>query len=162
MAIFLGMLNCMVSGAFICQPVPALQERSSAWMQLVSAPLQIHPLAWLAGEMHAFFAFVAITTSCAGTAVRHTSHSSKCSTDPIETCAFLALVVALQTVMPLMATERDVYYRERAIMMYSPFPYSAAITLSEIPYILAQTVIMVCITYWMVSCRLLKNGLRCL
>ncbi|KAL3676898.1 hypothetical protein R1sor_026846 [Riccia sorocarpa] len=56
-----------------------------------------------------------------------------------------------QTVQPVVATERTVYYRERAAGMYSPFPYAVAQVLVEIPYCLVQTIIYSLITYGMIS-----------
>lgn len=54
------------------------------------------------------------------------------------------------SVQPLVAAERVVFYRERAAMLYSPGPYSLALGLAEVPYLLLQVLVMVNITYWLV------------
>ncbi|KAI7741348.1 hypothetical protein M8C21_029253, partial [Ambrosia artemisiifolia] len=56
-----------------------------------------------------------------------------------------------QTVQPVVATERTVFYRERAAGMYSSLPYAMAQVLVEIPYAFAQTVYYSLIVYSMVS-----------
>ncbi|KAL2630297.1 hypothetical protein R1flu_014983 [Riccia fluitans] len=55
------------------------------------------------------------------------------------------------TVQPLVATERTVFYRERAAGMYSAVPYALAQVLIEIPYILLQTFLYSAITYAMIG-----------
>lgn len=50
-------------------------------------------------------------------------------------------------VLPFVATERTVFYRERFARMYSPWAYSFAQVLIEVPYIFIQTVVCVIITY---------------
>ena len=54
-------------------------------------------------------------------------------------------------VLPLLFNERPVYYRERAAGMYGPLSYSAATGVVELPYLLVQALIMVCISYWLVG-----------
>ncbi|KAK1434146.1 hypothetical protein QVD17_11064 [Tagetes erecta] len=56
-----------------------------------------------------------------------------------------------QTVQPVIATERTVFYRERAAGMYSSFPYAMAQVLVEIPYVFFQTTYYTLIVYAMVS-----------
>ncbi|KAK9054723.1 hypothetical protein SSX86_025802 [Deinandra increscens subsp. villosa] len=56
-----------------------------------------------------------------------------------------------QTVQPVVATERTVFYRERAAGMYSSLPYAMAQVIVEIPYVFAQTVYYSAIVYTMVS-----------
>ncbi|XP_024922481.2 pleiotropic drug resistance protein 3 [Ziziphus jujuba] len=51
------------------------------------------------------------------------------------------------TVLPYVATERTVLYRERFAGMYSSKAYSFAQVSIEIPYILMQTILYVAITY---------------
>ncbi|KAJ4977274.1 hypothetical protein NE237_002380 [Protea cynaroides] len=51
------------------------------------------------------------------------------------------------SVLPFVSTERTVFYRERAAGMYSPWAYSFAQVVIEIPYLLVQTFIYVIITY---------------
>ncbi|KAI3777844.1 hypothetical protein L1987_47647 [Smallanthus sonchifolius] len=56
-----------------------------------------------------------------------------------------------QTVQPVVATERTVFYRERAAGMYSSLPYAMAQVTVEIPYVLLQTIYYSVIVYSMVS-----------
>ncbi|PWA46848.1 plant PDR ABC transporter associated [Artemisia annua] len=56
-----------------------------------------------------------------------------------------------QTVQPVVATERTVFYRERAAGMYSSLPYAMAQVIVEIPYVFAQCVYYSLIVYAMVS-----------
>ncbi|OVA16670.1 ABC transporter-like [Macleaya cordata] len=51
------------------------------------------------------------------------------------------------TVLPCVATERTVLYREQFAGMYSSWAYSAALVTTEIPYLFLQAVIYVVITY---------------
>ncbi|CAJ2667565.1 unnamed protein product [Trifolium pratense] len=44
-----------------------------------------------------------------------------------------------QTVQPIVAIERTVFYRERAAGMYAPLPYALAQVLIEVPFVLFQT-----------------------
>ncbi|XP_024523228.1 ABC transporter G family member 35 [Selaginella moellendorffii] len=55
------------------------------------------------------------------------------------------------TVQPVVATERTVFYRERAAGMYSALPYALAQVLIEIPYIFLQTIFYAGITYSMIN-----------
>ncbi|EIE18194.1 putative pleiotropic drug resistance protein 3 [Coccomyxa subellipsoidea C-169] len=54
------------------------------------------------------------------------------------------------TVQPVVDTERSVFYRERAAGYYSELPFALAQTLVEVPYLLVQTVLYSCITYFMI------------
>ncbi|KAK7261778.1 hypothetical protein RIF29_28097 [Crotalaria pallida] len=56
-----------------------------------------------------------------------------------------------QTVQPVVAIERTVFYRERAAGMYSALPYAIAQVIIEIPYCFLQTIIFSFIVYSMVS-----------
>ncbi|KAD2806219.1 hypothetical protein E3N88_39596 [Mikania micrantha] len=56
-----------------------------------------------------------------------------------------------QTVQPVVASERTVFYRERAAGMYSTLPYAMAQVLVEIPYVFVQTICYTLIVYPMVS-----------
>ncbi|QCE08996.1 ATP-binding cassette [Vigna unguiculata] len=56
-----------------------------------------------------------------------------------------------QTVQPVVAVERTVFYRERAAGMYSALPYAIAQVISEIPYVFVQTIYFAFIVYAMVS-----------
>lgn len=51
------------------------------------------------------------------------------------------------SVLPVVATERDVLYREKFAGMYSSKAYSLAQVTIELPYILVQTILFVAITY---------------
>ncbi|KAM7480491.1 hypothetical protein LguiA_028704 [Lonicera macranthoides] len=55
------------------------------------------------------------------------------------------------TVQPMVATERTVFYRERAAGMYSALPYAMAQVFAEIPYVFFQTTYYTLIVYAMVS-----------
>ncbi|KAI7750120.1 hypothetical protein M8C21_024673 [Ambrosia artemisiifolia] len=55
------------------------------------------------------------------------------------------------TVVPLVAFERAVFYRERAAGMYSTLPYAMAQVIVEIPYVFFQTTYYTLIVYTMVS-----------
>ncbi|KAJ7564272.1 hypothetical protein O6H91_02G010500 [Diphasiastrum complanatum] len=55
------------------------------------------------------------------------------------------------TVQPVVATERTVFYRERAARMYSSLPYALAQVAIEIPYVLFQTVLYGIITYSLIN-----------
>ncbi|KAL7168250.1 hypothetical protein ACSBR2_038646 [Camellia fascicularis] len=51
------------------------------------------------------------------------------------------------SVLLVISTDRIVFYRERAIEAYSPFPYAIAQVAIEIPYTLAQTLVYQIIVY---------------
>ncbi|KAG6546835.1 hypothetical protein Mapa_011688 [Marchantia paleacea] len=55
------------------------------------------------------------------------------------------------TVQPVVATERTVFYRERAAGMYSAIPYAISQVLIEIPYCIIQSIIFCLITYSMMG-----------
>uniref|UniRef100_A0A2N9FVQ3 ABC transporter domain-containing protein n=1 Tax=Fagus sylvatica TaxID=28930 RepID=A0A2N9FVQ3_FAGSY len=55
------------------------------------------------------------------------------------------------TVLPYVATERTVMYRERFAGMYSSWAYSLAQVIVEVPYIFTETVIFVTIIYPMIG-----------
>ncbi|XP_021295214.1 ABC transporter G family member 29-like isoform X2 [Herrania umbratica] len=48
-------------------------------------------------------------------------------------------VTNCQTVQPVVAIERTIFYRETAAGMYSAFPYALAQVIAEIPYVLTQS-----------------------
>ncbi|XP_027344116.1 ABC transporter G family member 35 [Abrus precatorius] len=56
-----------------------------------------------------------------------------------------------QTVQPVVAIERTVFYRERAAGMYSALPYALAQVVVEIPYVFSETIYFAFIVYAMVS-----------
>ncbi|KAJ0078967.1 hypothetical protein Patl1_23928 [Pistacia atlantica] len=55
------------------------------------------------------------------------------------------------SVLPYVATERTVMYRERFAGMYSPWAYALAQVIIEIPYVCIQTIMFVIITYSMIG-----------
>ncbi|KAJ7530183.1 hypothetical protein O6H91_15G083600 [Diphasiastrum complanatum] len=59
-------------------------------------------------------------------------------------------VINSGTAQPVVATERSVFYRERAAGMYSALPYALAQVVIEIPYVLFQTLLYGLITYSMI------------
>ncbi|MED6107248.1 ABC transporter G member 36 [Stylosanthes scabra] len=56
-----------------------------------------------------------------------------------------------QTVQPVVAVERTVFYRERAAGMYSALPYALAQVICEIPYVFVQASYYVVLVYAMVN-----------
>ncbi|BAT98474.1 hypothetical protein LR48_Vigan406s020300 [Vigna angularis] len=56
-----------------------------------------------------------------------------------------------QTVQPIVAVERTVFYRERAAGMYAPLPYALAQVFAEIPYVFVQAVYYSLLIYAMVN-----------
>ncbi|KAJ1685330.1 hypothetical protein LUZ63_016720 [Rhynchospora breviuscula] len=56
-----------------------------------------------------------------------------------------------QVVLPVVDTERTVFYREKFAGMYSALPYAAAQVIIEIPYTLAQAIIYSILTYSMLE-----------
>ncbi|KAL3686206.1 hypothetical protein R1sor_004228 [Riccia sorocarpa] len=54
-------------------------------------------------------------------------------------------------ILPVIATERTVFYRERAAGMYSAIPYGIAQVLVEVPYSLAQALIFGTTVYFMMN-----------
>ncbi|KAK0596144.1 hypothetical protein LWI29_013201 [Acer saccharum] len=63
---------------------------------------------------------------------------------------FLSLQNA-ESVQPVVAVERTVFYRERAAGMYSAISYAIAQVMIEIPYIFAQAVVYSVIVYAMIG-----------
>ncbi|KAF5957020.1 hypothetical protein HYC85_004245 [Camellia sinensis] len=55
------------------------------------------------------------------------------------------------SVQPLVAIERTVFYREKAAGMYSALPYALAQVIAEIPYVLVQSIIFSLMVYTMVG-----------
>ncbi|THG15793.1 hypothetical protein TEA_023653 [Camellia sinensis var. sinensis] len=55
------------------------------------------------------------------------------------------------SIQPLVAIERTVFYREKAAGMYSALPYALAQVIAEIPYVLVQSIIFSLIVYAMVG-----------
>ncbi|KAJ0971431.1 hypothetical protein J5N97_019390 [Dioscorea zingiberensis] len=66
-------------------------------------------------------------------------------------CMFYAQLVLgvgySSIVLPIISTERTVFYRERASGMYSALPYAIAQVVVEIPYVLIQAIIYSFIVY---------------
>ncbi|GAV85816.1 ABC_tran domain-containing protein/ABC2_membrane domain-containing protein/PDR_assoc domain-containing protein [Cephalotus follicularis] len=56
-----------------------------------------------------------------------------------------------QSVQPVVAVERIVFYRERAAGMYSALPYAFGQVVTELPYILLQTIFYGVIVYAMIG-----------
>ncbi|XP_022634879.1 pleiotropic drug resistance protein 1-like [Vigna radiata var. radiata] len=55
------------------------------------------------------------------------------------------------SVQPVVAVERTVFYRERAAGMYSAFPYAFAQVVIELPYVLGQAAVYSIIIYAMIG-----------
>lgn len=54
-------------------------------------------------------------------------------------------------VMPLLSFERAVFYRHRAASLYRPVAFNIAQAVSEIPYVMLQSTVIVSLTYWMMG-----------
>lgn len=57
----------------------------------------------------------------------------------------------MMAAMPIIGLERVVLYRERAASTYNPWSFGATMALVEIPYVIAQVILFVCIMYPMVG-----------
>lgn len=53
--------------------------------------------------------------------------------------------------LPAFLSERQVMYRERAASMYAVLPFGIATGVVEVPYLLAQALIFVPISYFMIG-----------
>eukprot|EP00808_Paulinella_micropora_P007267 g52376.t1 len=62
-------------------------------------------------------------------------------------------VAALQSVIPVLSDERVVYYRERASLTYDVVPYSWALTITELPYLMISSFLFSVILYNLVGLR---------
>ncbi|TVU42417.1 hypothetical protein EJB05_08821, partial [Eragrostis curvula] len=60
-------------------------------------------------------------------------------------------VLNCQSVQPVVAVERTVFYRERAAGMYSAFPYAFGQVVIELPYALVQSILYGVIVYAMIG-----------
>lgn len=60
-------------------------------------------------------------------------------------------VMNLMTVLDITCNERAVFYRERSVNMYSVFPYSFALFLAEVPYLVVISATFVMAEYWLVG-----------
>ncbi|KAK9826588.1 hypothetical protein WJX74_004476 [Apatococcus lobatus] len=58
------------------------------------------------------------------------------------------------TVLPVVAYERAVFYRERSSSMYAAGPYSSATAIVEIPYLVSQMCVFMPISYFMIGFEL--------
>ena len=57
------------------------------------------------------------------------------------------------SILPVVALERLVMYRERAAGMYRPIHFHIASGVAELPYIITQSVLYSALIYWMVYFR---------
>ncbi|GMI77981.1 PLEIOTROPIC DRUG RESISTANCE 1, pleiotropic drug resistance 1, ATP-binding cassette G29 [Hibiscus trionum] len=62
-----------------------------------------------------------------------------------------------QTAQPVVATERTIFYRERAAGMYSAVPYALAQVIIEIPFVLTQSLYYTFIVYAMIKFKWTAN-----
>ncbi|BDA47962.1 ABC transporter G family member 36 [Coccomyxa sp. Obi] len=60
----------------------------------------------------------------------------------------------LMNVLPIVGFERGVFYRERAALMYAHLPYISSVAFVELPYLLAQVLVFVPISYFMIGFKL--------
>ncbi|MQI71993.1 hypothetical protein EI017_24845, partial [Escherichia coli] len=72
---------------------------------------------------------------------RHNSSNMSMVIGALYGSVFFVGVNNCQTVQPVVAVERTVFYRERAAGMYSALPYAIAQVIVEIPYVFVQTII---------------------
>ncbi|KAL5538741.1 hypothetical protein UlMin_046004 [Ulmus minor] len=67
------------------------------------------------------------------------------------TAVFFIGVQNASSVQPVIGVERTVFYREKAVGMYSSFPYSFAQVMVEIPYIFCQAAVYCVLVYAMIG-----------
>lgn len=60
-------------------------------------------------------------------------------------------VINLMTVLDITCAERAVFYREQSSNMYSAFPYSFALFIAEVPYLLCVSGFFILVEYFMVG-----------
>lgn len=60
-------------------------------------------------------------------------------------------LINMMTVLDITCAERAVYYRERSANMYSPFPYSFALFIAELPYLTLVSGFFVVVEYFLVG-----------
>jgi ABC-type multidrug transport system permease subunit len=60
-------------------------------------------------------------------------------------------VVSMQSVIPVLSSERAVYYRERSSNTYAVLPYAFSFTFAELPYLILTSSIFVIIMYFLVG-----------
>ncbi|KAF0720518.1 Aste57867_237 [Aphanomyces stellatus] len=60
-------------------------------------------------------------------------------------------VISVITGLPVVDSERMVYFREHASGMYAPLPYSLAVGLVELPYVVVNSTVFVVVFYNMVG-----------
>jgi len=68
------------------------------------------------------------------------------------TCTFQG-VMSMSNVLPVVQEMRTIYYRERAAKTYSVSPFSAGMSLVEIPYIIFVNLMFTVIVYFMVGLK---------
>lgn len=66
------------------------------------------------------------------------------------TAVFLG-VFNMDTIQPVVFMERSVFYRERASGTYGVLPYTLALQIVEIPYLIVQSVLYTSIAYFMIN-----------
>ncbi|XP_045801854.1 ABC transporter G family member 36 [Trifolium pratense] len=82
---------------------------------------------------------------------RHSSADLNTIIGALYGSVFFVGVNNCQTVQPVVAVERTVFYRERAAGMYSALPYAIAQVVCEIPYVFFETIYFAFIVYAMVG-----------
>lgn len=66
------------------------------------------------------------------------------------TAVFLG-VFNMDTIQPVIFMERSVFYRERASGTYGVLPYTLALQIVEIPYLIVQSILYTSIAYFMIN-----------
>ncbi|KAK9065385.1 hypothetical protein SSX86_016768 [Deinandra increscens subsp. villosa] len=134
------------------------QYSQSIWDQFKSCIQKQWYSYWRAPEYNLVrFCFTLVTALLVGTIFWKVGTKRDSSTDL--TMIFGGLYGAVlfaginngNTVVPISAFERTVFYRERAAGMYSTLPYAMAQVVVEIPYVFFQTTYYTLIVYTMVS-----------
>ncbi|KAM0050108.1 putative ABC-type sulfate transporter [Helianthus debilis subsp. tardiflorus] len=134
------------------------QYSQSMWGQFTSCMQKQRHSYWRAPEYNLVrFGFTLATALLIGTIFWKVGTKRENNTDL--TMIFGGLYCAVlfagvnngNTVVPLVAFERTVFYRERAAGMYSTLPYAMAQVIVEIPYVFFQTTYYTLIVYTMVS-----------
>ncbi|KAK1412286.1 hypothetical protein QVD17_33413 [Tagetes erecta] len=134
------------------------QYSQSMWSQFKSCMQKQWHSYWRTPEYNLVrFCFTLVTALLIGTIFWKVGSKRDSSTDL--TMIFGGMYGAIlfaginngNTVVPSVAFERTVFYRERAAGMYSTLPYAMAQVIVEIPYVFFQTTYYTFIVYTMVS-----------
>ncbi|KAG2451838.1 hypothetical protein HYH02_003614 [Chlamydomonas schloesseri] len=62
------------------------------------------------------------------------------------------------TILPVINSDRAVFYRERAAGMFHVFPYVLSQGLAEMPYLAVQSIIYSSIVYFLIQFEFTEDG----